>query len=80
MSIQLKIYEAENDIFRSGDVSVVTIEITIFDRAGRKMHEYSGDIRDWKGWDGQVMNSSRKAPEGVYYWAVSTLIYFKDPD
>jgi hypothetical protein len=68
-----------NNIFRSEDVSVVTIEITIFDRAGRKMHTYSGDIRDWKGWDGNVMNSSRKAPEGVYYWAVSTLIYFKDP-
>lgn len=77
----LENYEtSENDIFRSEDVSVVTIEITIFDRAGRKMHEYSGDIRDWKGWDGNVMNSSRKAPEGVYYWAVSTLIYFKNPD
>jgi hypothetical protein len=71
--------DAQNDIFRSEDVSVVTIDITIFDRAGRKMHEYSGNIREWKGWDGQVMNSSRKAPEGVYYWAVSTLIYFKDP-
>jgi hypothetical protein len=69
-----------NNIFRSEDISVVTIEITIFDRAGRKMHTYSGDIRDWEGWDGQVMNSDRKAPEGVYYWAVSTLIYFKDPD
>lgn len=71
--------DAQNDIFRSEDVSVVTIEITIFDRAGRKMHEYTGDIRDWKGWDGNVMNSDRKAPEGVYYWAVSTLIYFKNP-
>ncbi len=71
--------ESENDIFRSEDVSVVTIEITIFDRAGKRMHEYSGDIRDWKGWDGLVMKSERKAPEGVYYWAVSTLIYFKDP-
>ena len=68
-----------NNVFRSEDVSVVTIEITIFDRAGRKMHTYSGDMRDWKGWDGNVMNSGRKAPEGVYYWAVSTLIYFKDP-
>jgi hypothetical protein len=68
-----------NNVFRSEDVSVVTIEITIFDRAGRKMHNYSGDIRDWEGWDGLVMNSDRKAPEGVYYWVVSTLIYFKDP-
>jgi hypothetical protein len=71
--------DAQNDIFRSEDISVVTIEITIFDRAGRKMHNYAGNIRDWKGWDGNVMNSSRKAPEGVYYWVVSTLIYFKDP-
>jgi len=44
------------------------------------MHEYAGNIRDWKGWDGNVKNSSRKAPEGVYYWAVSMLIYFKNPD
>jgi hypothetical protein len=69
-----------NNVFRSEDVSVVTIEITIFDRAGRKMHEYAGDIRDWGGWDGLVMKSDRKAPEGVYYWVVSTLIYFKDPN
>jgi hypothetical protein len=76
----LENYESsQNDIFRSEDLSVVTIEITIFDRAGRKMHNYAGDMRDWKGWDGQVMNSSRKAPEGVYYWVVSTLIYFKNP-
>ncbi len=31
-----------NNIFRSEDVSVVTIEITIFDRAGRKMHDVFG--------------------------------------
>jgi len=68
-----------NNVFRSEDVSVVTIDITIFDRAGRKMHTYSGDMRDWEGWNGQVMQSDRKAPEGVYYWVVSTLIYFKDP-
>ena len=69
-----------NNIFRSEDISVVTIDITIFDRAGRKMHTYAGDIRDWKGWDGLVMNSDRKAPEGVYFWVVSSLIYFKNPD
>jgi hypothetical protein len=70
----------ENDIFRSLDISVVTIDIAIFDRAGTKMHTYSGDIRDWKGWDGRVKDSNRDAPEGVYFWVVSSLIYFSDPN
>jgi hypothetical protein len=72
--------DGENDIFRSFDISVVTIDITIFDRAGTKMHTYAGDIRDWKGWNGLVKDSDREAPEGVYYWIVSSLIYFKNPD
>ncbi len=71
--------EGQNDIFRSFDISVVTIDITIFDRAGTRMHSYSGDIRDWKGWDGRVRDSDRDAPEGVYFWVVSSLIYFRNP-
>ena len=44
------------------------------------MHTYTGDIRDWKGWDGRVKDSNREAPEGVYFWVVSSLIYFKNPE
>ncbi|HSN49674.1 MAG TPA: PKD domain-containing protein, partial [Bacteroidales bacterium] len=74
-------YESgQNDIFRSFDISVVTIDITIFDRAGTRMHTYSGDIRDWKGWDGRVKNSDREAPEGVYFWVVTSMIYFRNPE
>jgi len=74
----LNFYE-DNNVFRSEDVSVVTIDITIFDRAGTKMHYYSGNVRDWEGWDGKVMHSNREAPEGVYYYVISTLVYFRDP-
>jgi gliding motility-associated-like protein len=68
-----------NDLFRSEDVSVVTIEIMIFDRAGRKVHSYSGNMRDWEGWDGRVMKSNRDAPAGVYYYVISAIFYYKDP-
>jgi|GEM_PF-3490237 len=68
-----------NDMFRSEDVSVVTIDIVIFNRAGIKMHAYSGNIRDWEGWDGNVMSSNREAPEGVYFYVISALFYYKDP-
>jgi hypothetical protein len=59
-----------NDLFRSADVSVYDIDIVIFNRYGRKVHEYSGNIRDWKGWDGKIMNSDRNASEGVYFYVI----------
>ena len=63
----------ENNLFRSADVSVIAIEIGIFDRAGRMVHQYSGNIRDWEGWDGLIMNSKRQAPEGVYFYVITLL-------
>lgn len=68
----------ENNVFRSADVSVVAIEISIFDRSGRKVHQYSGNIRDWEGWDGLVMNSNRQAPEGVYFYIITVLKAWED--
>lgn len=75
----LTLYE-DNNLFRSQDVSVVTIDITIFDRSGTRMHTYHGHIRDWRGWDGKVMNSNRNAPEGVYYYVISFLYAFEEGD
>jgi gliding motility-associated-like protein len=70
----------DNNLFRSEDLSVVSIDIAIFDRAGQKMHVYSGNMRDWKGWDGKVMRSNRDAPEGVYYYVITALFYYRDPE
>jgi gliding motility-associated-like protein len=69
--------EKSNDVFRSEDISVISIEIAIFDRAGLKVHEYSGTIMDWQGWNGKVRNSNRNAPEGVYFYVISALYVFK---
>jgi hypothetical protein len=69
---------SNNNFFRSLDLSVVTIDISIFSRSGRKVHEFSGNIRDWKGWDGKVMNSNRDAPEGVYFYVITEFSAYVD--
>lgn len=66
------------DIFRSMDVSVVNIEITIFTRTGLKVHQYKGNIRDWQGWDGKILDSGREAPTGVYFYVISRLGAYED--
>ena len=67
-----------NDIFRPVDVSIYTIDIVIFNRYGKKVHEYYGNIRDWKGWDGKIMNSDRDASEGVYFYVIKRIDAIED--
>jgi hypothetical protein len=69
-----------NNVFRSKDISVFFIDITIFDRIGNKVHHYSGNIRDWIGWDGNVMGSNREAPDGVYFYCLTWNFYGKDEE
>jgi gliding motility-associated-like protein len=71
----LAVLYKENNVFRSEDASVEVIEITIFDRIGNKVHKYEGNIRDWEGWDGLVMDSNRRAPEGVYFYCITRYYY-----
>ena len=75
----LTLYD-DNNVFRSEDVSVVFISITIFDRAGLKVHYFEGNIRDWPGWDGRILSSNRNAPEGVYYYVISVFHAFDQKD
>jgi gliding motility-associated-like protein len=67
-----------NDIFRSEDMSVLTIDITIFDRSGRKVHSYAGNIRDWEGWNGLIRNTNIQATEGVYFYVLTTFSAYQD--
>ncbi len=75
--------DGDNDFFRIHDVSIYNIDITIFNRHGRKVHEFYGNIRDWEGWDGRIMNSKRRATEGIYYYVVNMILayeYYKEND
>lgn len=63
--------DGNNDYFRVYDVSIREFEIVIFNRWGRVVNRSKGsDIRDWMGWDGYIGNTSRPAPEGVYYFVL----------
>jgi len=75
----LSLYD-NNNVFRSVDASVTFISITIFNRAGLKVHSYEGNIRDWPGWDGLIKSSNREAPEGVYYYVISMFNAFENKD
>ncbi|MBN1186153.1 MAG: gliding motility-associated C-terminal domain-containing protein [Bacteroidales bacterium] len=53
--------------------SIKSVRVRIFDRWGKKIYEYDGDINTWnggKGWDGTVKESSREAPTGMYFYVI----------
>jgi CHU_C Type IX secretion signal domain len=59
--------------------SIRTFHITIFDRWGRKVHEFNGDINDWVGngkdgshggWDGKILGTNADAVPGIYYYII----------
>jgi hypothetical protein len=54
------------------------MDISIYSRTGLKVHAFEGNIRDWGGWDGKIMNSNRDAPEGVYFYVISQLDAYQD--
>lgn len=72
--------DEKNDYFRINDVSIYDIDIIIYNRYGRKVHEYSGYLRDWPGWDGHIMGSKRQASEGIYYYVVNMVFAYEHID
>lgn len=64
--------------------SLKTCKVTIVDRTGKVVYKKKIDnIYEWEGWNGNMHDSDRKAPEGQYYYVVEALGYdgveFKDP-
>ena len=73
-----------NDYFVFKHQSLKTCKLTIVDRNGKVV--YKRDIEDiytWDGWDGNLHDSNRSAPEGQYYFVVEAKGYdgveYKDP-
>lgn len=50
--------------------SIRTFTIRILSRTGKQIYSYSGDPREWKGWDGRIEGSGAKAATGVYYFII----------
>lgn len=61
-----------NDFFNVKSQSIKEFDIRIFDRAGKLVYkEYITDMYTWDGWNGNVLNSTRKASPGVYFWVIT---------
>jgi gliding motility-associated-like protein len=58
-----------NDMFKPDFNSLVYFKITIYNRWGRVVHEFDGDVNDWSGWDGKTKLGLEASP-GVYFFIV----------
>ena len=65
-----------NDFFVFKHQSLQSCRVTIVDRSGKVAYRRKiDDIYSWDGWDGNMHESNRRAPEGQYYYVVEALGY-----
>ena len=74
-----------NDFFVFKHQSLKSCRVSIVDRSGKVVYKRKiDDVYSWDGWDGNMHNSNRSAPEGQYYFVVEALGYdgveYKDPN
>jgi gliding motility-associated-like protein len=55
------------------DVSITDFEIAIYNRYGKKVYYFRGNIRDWIGWDGKNDANGKYVSTGVYYYVVKKI-------
>jgi gliding motility-associated-like protein len=62
-----------NDYFMIEAKSLRSLSVEVFSRSGLRVYSFYGEgklITDWKGWDGNVNNTSAKASPGVYFYVM----------
>jgi len=62
-----------NDYFVVESTSIRLLIVEIYSRSGLKVYDFNGEgesLRNWKGWDGNINSSSRKASPGVYFYII----------
>ena len=62
-----------NDYFIVESQSLRHLNVEIYSRSGLKVYSFDGEgesLRAWKGWDGNINDSSRKATPGVYFFII----------
>lgn len=63
--------DAINPVFKVKFQSIKEFSIRVFDRAGKMV--YKADVSDmysWEGWNGNIMDTDRKASAGVYFYVI----------
>ena len=65
-----------NDRFMVYSKSLRFVSMEIYSQSGLKVYGFSGEgdvLENWKGWDGNINNSSVKASVGIYYYVIRAL-------
>jgi gliding motility-associated-like protein len=65
-----------NDYFVVESTSLRKLYVQIFSQSGMKVFDFTGEgdlLRQWKGWDGNVNDSSSKASPGVYFYIIQAI-------
>lgn len=65
--------DSQNDYFLVESKSLRWLSVEIFSRSGLLVYKFIGagdSLSGWKGWDGNVNESSAKASPGVYYYII----------
>lgn len=76
--------DGDNDVFEFKHQSLKSCRLTIVDRTGKVVYKRKiDDIYQWEGWNGNLHDSDRQAPEGQYYFVVEATGYdgkdYSDP-
>ncbi len=76
--------DGTNDVFVFKHQSLEKCKVSIMDRNGVVVYRRKiDDIYAWEGWDGNMHNSNRRAPEGQYIYVVEAMGYdgaeYQDP-
>jgi len=50
--------------------SISSFSIRILSRSGRLIYKYSGDPREWEGWNGKIDGTGADAAPGVYFFII----------
>jgi hypothetical protein len=62
-----------NDAADEFVMSIRNFSITIISRWGKPVYKFSGDPKQWEGWNGKIDGTKGDATEGVYYYIIEAV-------
>jgi gliding motility-associated-like protein len=67
-----------NDFFTIKEIetnvkSIKSFQITILSRWGNKVYKFSGNPKEWEGWNGKINGDGKYADEGVYFYVIEAV-------
>lgn len=65
-----------NDYFKLASKSLKWVRLEVFSRSGLRVYRFVGEgerLAQWRGWDGNVNETSIKASPGVYFYVIRAI-------